>query len=255
VAEPGGLLHLASIVVGVGAFIGLGGLLLAVALDSSEHQRASQVLGHLNEERTRTEEALTFAASGKPFALFLRSFQAEDRGASGSEVEAHNRALFEHTHVYSQMAGFDVGVPADQLQDQDNSWSLQRRVLVALSRTLPTVMLGNAYLASEKRADLDGLAVRDVTVITGDWWGLFLALSDAAREIVVYADEPSDALLREIGQLESTGRAYTLVLKRALEPALSQEVLEGERRGRISIIRYDDYSDDIDVALNKQWPS
>jgi hypothetical protein len=153
------------------------------------------------------------------------------------------------------MAGFDVGVPADQLQDQDNSWSLQRRVLVALSRTLPTVMLGNAYLASEKRADLDGLAVRDVTVIKGDWWALFLALSNAAREIVVYADEPSDALLREIGQLESTGRAYTLVLKRALEPALSQEVLEGERRGRISIIRYDDYSDDIDVALNKQWPS
>jgi len=255
VAEPGGLLHLASIVGGAGAVIGLFGLILAEAIQSSEPERARQVLSDLNEERKQTAEALAFAASSKPFALFLRSFQAENRGASSAEVDAHNRALFEQTQVYSHMAGFHVGVPADQLEQQDNSWSLQRRVLAALSHKLPTVMLGNAYLVSLKRADLEELAVRHVTVITGDWWSLFLALSSAAREIVVYADEPSDALLREIGQLESTGRAYTLVLKRALEPALSQEVLEGERRGRISIIRYDDYGDDIDVALNKQWPS
>jgi hypothetical protein len=251
--EPGQPWNLIAIVLFVGAFASLSGLLALMILEGSKLQRTQQVLGHLRAEREATDWALSLAASGQPFALFLRSFEGEHKGANAEETDQHNAAIFEQVHVYSQMAGMHVGVPAEQLLHHDNSWSLQCRVLRAVSRTLPTVMLGNMYLTPDKRGDLDGLDVRDVTVVTGDWWQVFLALSGAAREIVIYADEPTEALRREIGHLEGTERRYTLILKRDLETGLAPELLKGERTGRISVIRYDDYGDAIESALRQRW--
>jgi hypothetical protein len=228
-------------------------VLALVVLEAGELQRAQQVLGHLREEREATDWALSLAASGHPFVLFLRSFEGEHKGANAEETDQHNAAIFEQVHVYSQMAGMHVGVPAEQLLHHDNSWSLQCRVLRAVSRSLPTVMLGNMYLTPDKGGDLDGLGVRDVTVVAGDWWQVFLALSGAAREIVIYADEPTAALRREIGHLEGTERRYTLILKRDLETGITTEILKGERTGRISVIRYDDYGDGIESALRQRW--
>ncbi len=251
--EPGQLWNLIAIVLCIGALAGLSGVLVSVIFGADELRTAEQVLGHLREESEATDWALSLAASGRPFVLFLRSFEGEHKGATAEETDQHNAAIFEQVHVYSQMAGMHVGVPAEQLLHHDNSWSLQCRVLRAVSRSMPTVMLGNAYLTPAKRGDLAGLDVRDVTVIAGDWWGMFLALSSAAREIVIYADEPTAALRREIGHLEGTERRYTLILKRDLETGLTPELLKGERTGRISVIRYDDYGDGIESALRQRW--
>jgi hypothetical protein len=244
---------LIAIALSVAPLASLSCLLVSVVFEAGEMRSAQQVLVHLREEREATDWALSLAASGQPFVLFLRSFEGEHKGANAEETDQHNAAIFEQVHVYSQMAGMHVGVPAEQLLHHDNSWSLQCRVLRAVSRTLPTVMLGNMYLTPDKRGDLDGLDVRDVTVVTGDWWQVFLALSGAAREIVIYADEPTAALRREIGHLEGTERRYTLILRRDLETGLAPELLKGERTGRISVIRYDDYGDAIESALRQRW--
>jgi len=255
-AEPGQLWHLIAIALFVGALAALSGLLVSVVFEAGEIRTAKQVLGHLRQEREATDWALSLAASGQPFVLFLRSFEGEHKGANAEETDQHNAAIFEQVHIYSQMAGIHVGVPVEHLQPHDNSWSLECRVLRALSRNMPTVMLGNAYLTPAKRGDLAGLDVRDVTVIAGDWWRVFLALSSAAREIVIYADEPTGMLLREIRYLEGMGRGYTLILKRALERGLASEIVDGARGGRISIIRYDNYGHgSIDDALKQRWLS
>jgi hypothetical protein len=170
----------------------------------------------LEREQTEVAQAMRLAASGAPFALFLRSFGVEAAGARVFDEKSHTMA--EMTTQAQIMTG-GVFTPSSmdyfppEVADRSGAWNTQWIVLQALSDRLPTVLLGNARLPRSNPVPSPKHPINEAMVVTEDWWDIFLRLADRAAVVVMLLEEGSPSLLRELSFL-SQSAVKTIVVSR-----------------------------------------
>jgi hypothetical protein len=168
-------------------------------------------LARLDEELRETRAALDLAASGQPFALFLRSFDAERRGLGrSSALQAAIAAQREGFHLarYGDVA--PIAYDTSHFEDWAK-WQSQIALLGAIQRRLPVVLLGNLRMEAETGRELRALGVREVFVQATDWWSLVAALSAKANAIFFLVEQASPMLIREMLHVLDRGYPYVIV--------------------------------------------
>lgn len=185
-------------------------LLLALMSATDDYDAANYRLAAAEQERESIAAALELAASGAPFALFLRSFDAERQGMSASGVRVGNitRTLGSLRNARHGMIGLD-----DDIGHLEANWRWERQlaVLSALKARAPTILLGNTRLSQDMRGELAHTGATELTIQIGDWWHAFLALADRARIIVLYIEQATPMLVREIGHIRDHGSPYIVM--------------------------------------------
>jgi len=194
----------------------------------------------LQDEQTQIKAAAALVASGEPFALFLRGFDAEIAGARESGDK--NRLVGEMTS-YAQIASGGTFTPSSpdyfppEVLDQTGVWRTQSETLTALSRRFPVVLLGNARLDDSMASAAERMnPVRQIMMVTEDWWDVFCELARHARIVVVFIAQRSASLQRELDHLACSGARAIVVC------AADQDAGEaGGPRSALQFVTFNDH--------------
>ena len=220
-------------------------LVLALRARDGEVDGLVRELEVLDEEVAALAKARELARSRQPFAVFLRSFDAEAGGYL--DKWAGNDAVDKSFVGYQLAAGEEKAhwhMPPDRDWVTDTNWDHQIAILEVLRQRTVPILLTNLRLGG----GADGLSrnkgVLSIPIVAGDWWSAVLEFTALASVTVVFADRPTAMLLREIRHLSGAGDTpYVAFVSPATEAVLAAEqsagvpVLENAR----AVIRGDAY--------------
>jgi hypothetical protein len=192
----GGLLMSALMLFAVSVIMGL-------TFAQDEIDAARRAISLLSEQDAIIERAMALAKEARGLALFLRSFDVEDSGASQAEIEGNLKYAgdFEwnmREQTQGHASGPPPGIESGELPIVANVWTRQLETIALLHSRIPTVLLENITTESSKRAELEAFGVIVVPVLTGDWWQVFLRLFEECRCSVFFVGDVSPALRREM---------------------------------------------------------
>lgn len=184
-------------------FIVVGSVALISGLNSADQEiaTATYVLKRRDDQPATLARALQLAATAPGAALFLRSFNVEDSGASEEEIQRNLDYVGNYeANFRAQTDGLYSGLPADfeDLTLGRNVWTDQIAAIRKLQSHLPVVMLENITTDASKRGELEAAGVVVIPVLIGDWWDVFVQLSRVCRLSVFFADDRSPELRREM---------------------------------------------------------
>jgi hypothetical protein len=183
-------------------------LTLVAVLALDEKKSAKWRLETLEKEPESTRVVLDLANSGKPFALFLRSFAEERQGLGDGQRRTGD--------IWRGMATWRAAKRGEWYEaDTEHlianaKWHAELSALKAFEARLPVVLLGNTLLDDEMRADLVTAGITELTIQAQDWWSIFLTLSSRASITIVYVKQASTMLVREMQHLHSQHLRYLL---------------------------------------------
>ena len=203
------------------------GLALATWWMEPENLATNEVelLALIDAESQAVAAARALAASGAPYALFLRSFDSEVDGLRTIEEQSISTSW--QVESYQQMAaaaGSSLSLSAkdwDQLLRANSSWTGQLEILRMLQARLSTVLLGNTRLDASARTILERSGIVGVHVFAADWWDLVRELARNATLIVVFIDRLTQMLAREVEHLSASGDRYVAFVSPAAHAQLS----------------------------------
>ncbi len=203
------------------AFLYFGGSLLAGAHalnEEEERKKAARALELLQAEERGGR--LNRVPEGEPLILFLRSFDVESLGETQDE----------YTLPYNYM-GRLMGIPQPTRHPGDgvfmpfnSDWVHQMEALKAAREVLPVFMLDNLTLTERKQRELEAARIGVVSVITADWWEVFLNLAGRAAAIVFYVEVQTGMLSREMRYMAESGKPYVALCSEAVRTALKEEL-------------------------------
>lgn len=192
----------------VAAFVIDAVLILVAVFALDEKKSAKWRLETLEKEAESTRVVLNLANSGRPFALFLRSFAAERQGMGDGERRKGD--------VWRGMATWRAAKRGEWYEADtehliaNSKWHDELSALKAIEARLPVVLLGNTLLDPGMRNDLAGAGITELTIQAQDWWSIFATLCSRASITIVYVKQPSPMLVREMQHLHSQHLRYVL---------------------------------------------
>jgi hypothetical protein len=168
-------------------------------------------------ERGEIAAAERLVASGTRFALFLRSFDVERKAAA--EVDEKARTIAEVEYRAQMESGGIAHVSWEHLPDDlkvdPDTWVVQGRVLGALAGRLPVVQLGNKRFRSHVPMSAPSDRVIQIMMVTGDWWEVFRWLAANAEVVVIYLEQRTRSLEREMQHLVGSAIRTIVVTREA----------------------------------------
>jgi hypothetical protein len=195
---------MSALFVTIAAFCALIGAVV-YGIESGDADVARRAIDRMRQQPEAIAQALALAETAPGIALFLRSFDVEDSGASASEVEANVKYWADlERSIRDQTQGM-FGAPAPDAGELlgHNIWTSQLEAIAAVRAKLPVVLFENITTASSKREELEKLDVRTVPVLLGDWWPVLLRVAERSRFAVFFLEQISPALRREMNQFSA----------------------------------------------------
>lgn len=185
-------------------------LLLDVLLSGDDLEAARYRVQAAEEEDRNVANALALAQSGAPFALFLRSFDAEQMGLSSHGVQLGNISRGLENLRNARHGLFPVTDDIGHLE-ANWSWKDQLAVLHLLRSRAATILLGNTRLHPDMRVELARTGISELTIQVGNWWDVFLALACRPQLIVFYIEQATPMLMREMVHTRDRCNPYVVM--------------------------------------------
>lgn len=178
----------------------------------------------------------------KPYALFLRSFDAEKAGLQDSNTQLTHQANEDQYAI-------DLAGTLPPWQDHSNAWTLQSALVSLLGKRLQAVQLGDHPSLDERLITSALLRDRVIRIKTDDetWWAAFELLARQARLTVVFADLPSPSLVKELAHLRSHRLNFVCVQKEGTLGTGGDHTIVYQEHGRFD---FSGFKRMLDDALN-----